>query len=394
MSKGLKLGFIGVGQCGGNIVNEFCKLGYSAIAINTAQSDLNKLTNIPKENRLLINLGIEGAGKNPEIGENAFIQHNEKVLELIGQVFADMDMVYICAGLGGGTGSGISPILAAVLLEMEYNIGMMITLPMKNESPKVQLVALDAFQKITEIQGLKSIFVIDNEKSVNTSIGVKMQYNITNVNIAKSLDDINEITTRTSDMAFDARDFITLLEHEGISMVSTIEIEDIKEFSEVASQSVTNSIKNGLFADTELVNANGLAIIFETKAGAASFVTQEMIQKIQKSIGNPFDMFYAIYEDETKKQDRSATLKLLITGLPIPENRLEEMTSDFEEKQQALQEKQEKARNLSFTSKSSDYLNSFTKPVKTSNTQSLPKSQNSVLAEIARKKELMKNNKK
>lgn len=393
MAKGLKIGFIGVGQCGGNIVNEYSKLGYTSIAINTAQSDLNKLLNIPKENRLLINLGIQGAGKNPEIGENAFIQHNEEVLQLINQVFADMDIIYVCAGLGGGTGSGISPILTAVLIEMEYNVGMMVTLPTKNESPKVQLVALEAFQKITEIEGIKSIFVIDNEKSVNTSIGVKMQYNITNVNIAKSLDDINEITTKTSDIAFDARDFITLLEHSGISMLSTIEIEDIKEFSEVAAQNVTSSIKNGLFADTELVNANGLAIIFETKAGGSAFINQETIQKIQKSLGNPFDMFYAIYEDEDKKQDRSATLKLLITGLPLPERRLEEMTEDFEQRQQSLQEKQEKARNLSFTSKSSDYLSSFTKtPSKTSNTQS--KSTNSMLEQIAKRKEMMKNNKK
>ena len=393
MAKGLKIGFIGVGQCGGNVVNEFSKLGYTSIAINTAQSDLNKLLNIPKENRLLINLGIQGAGKNPEIGENAFIQHNEEVLQLINQAFSDVDIVYVCAGLGGGTGSGISPILTAVLIEMEYNVGMIVTLPTKNESPKVQLVALDAFQKITEIEGIKSIFVVDNEKSVNTSIGVKMQYNITNVNIAKSLDDINEITTKTSDIAFDARDFITLLEHSGISMLSTIEIEDIKEFGEVAAQNVTNSIKNGLFADTELINANGLAIIFETKSGGSAFINQETIQKIQKSLGNPFDMFYAIYEDEDKKQDRSATLKLLITGLPLPEKRLEEMTEDFEQRQQSLQEKQEKARNLSFSSKSSDYLNSFTKnPVKTTNAQS--KATSSMLEQIAKRKEMMKNNKK
>ena len=82
---------------------------------------------------------------------------------------------------------------------------------------------MEAFQKITEISGIKSIFIIDNEKSVNTSIGVKMQYNITNVNVAKEFDSINEITTRTSDMAFDARDLITLLEHSGISILTTIE---------------------------------------------------------------------------------------------------------------------------------------------------------------------------
>lgn len=390
MAKGLNIGFIGVGQCGGNIANEFAKLGYQSIVINTAQSDLNKLSNIPSENKLLINFGIEGAGKNPEIGENAFIQHNEEVLKLIEQVFVETDIIYVCAGLGGGTGSGISPMLTEVLIEMEYNVGMIVTLPMKNESPKVQLVALDAFQKISNISDIKSIFIVDNEKAINTSIGVKMQYNITNVNIAKSLNDINEITTKTSDMAFDARDFITLLEHTGIAILTTIEIEDIKSFSDVAAQNVTKSIQSGLYANTELVNANGLAIIFETKSGGSTFVNQDVIKKIQRAIGNPFDMFYAIYEDEDKKQDRSATLKLLITGLPVPKERLDEMAEDFEEKQSAIQEKQNLVKNLAYSSKGSDYLHAMTsnKPA----SQPIKKT-SSTLEEIAKRKAALKNKK-
>lgn len=390
MSKGLNIGFIGVGQCGGNIVNEFAKLGYTTIAINTAQSDLDKLSNIHIENRLLINFGIQGAGKNPEIGENAFIQHNEEILKLVEQAFSDMDIIYVCAGLGGGTGSGIAPIFTQVLLEMGYNVGMMITLPTKNESPKVQLVALEAFQKITEISGIKSIFIIDNEKSVNTSIGVKMQYNITNVNVAKEFDSINEITTRTSDMAFDARDLITLLEHSGISILTTIEIEDIKSFPSVVAQSVTTSIKNGLFADSELINANGLAIIFETKSGGGAFISQDVIQKIQKALGNPFDMFYAIYEDEDKKQDRNATLKLLITGLPIPKERLDGIEADFEERQQSIKEKQDMVKNMTYESKGTDYLHNI---VENSQPQTPPKTSN-LLEEIAKRKKLLNQNKK
>ena len=65
MANELKIGFVGVGQCGGNIANEFAKLGYPTVAINTAKPDLEKLTNIRMEHRLLISLGIQGAGKNP-----------------------------------------------------------------------------------------------------------------------------------------------------------------------------------------------------------------------------------------------------------------------------------------------------------------------------------------
>ena len=80
---GLNFGFIGVGQCGGNIANEFNKLGYKSIAINTSNTDLMKLNNIQKNNRLLINTGVQGAGKNPEIGRRALEEHIESVMRCV-----------------------------------------------------------------------------------------------------------------------------------------------------------------------------------------------------------------------------------------------------------------------------------------------------------------------
>ena len=326
MSKKLKIGFIGVGQCGGNIANEFSKFGYPAIAINTAKPDLDKLTDIRNENRLLISFGIQGAGKNPKIGEDAFVRYNEEVTSLIYNAFGeDVDMLYICAGFGGGTGSGISPLLSALLCELGYKVGVIATLPAKSESQKVQLVALEAFEKMSENDGISSFFIIDNDKSVDKNIGIKMQYNVTNLNIARQFDGLNKLTEEASDMAFDARDFLTLLENRGVSLMSIVQIDDLKEFEDVVLQNITDSMKRGLFANNELSGANGCAIIFETGSGSSIYITQEIVGKIQNALGNPFDIFTAIYESDNKKQDRSATLRLLVTGLQIPRNRLDEM---------------------------------------------------------------------
>src|SRR5690554_4876873 len=159
---GLNFGFIGIGQCGGNIANEFTKLGYKAIAINTAKSDLLKLDNIQKNNKLLINTGVQGAGKNPEIGRRALEEHIEDVMHLINLVFDEsIDMIYVCAGLGGGTGSGITPLLTQVLTEQGIKTGVIATIPSEIESPKVQIVALNAFEEISHIEGLGSFFIVD-----------------------------------------------------------------------------------------------------------------------------------------------------------------------------------------------------------------------------------------
>lgn len=391
MTNELKIGFVGVGQCGGNIANEFSKLGYPAIAINTAKPDLDKLTNIRNENRLLINLGIQGAGKNPEIGENAFVQHNEVVTELIYNAFGeDVDMLYVCAGFGGGTGSGVAPILSALLCELGYNVGVIATLPTRNESQKVQLVALNAFQKMSENDGISSFFIIDNDKTVDSNIGVKTQYNVTNVNIVRQFDGLYKLTEVASDMAFDARDFITLLSNRGVASMAVVQIDDLKNFGEIALQKISESIKNGLFADTELAGANGCAIVFEIGNGSSVYVTQEIVGKIQAALGNPFDIFTAIYESDNKKQDRSATLRLLITGLPIPKDRLDGMNMEFERRQETLVQKQQKANDIRYTSKSSNYLNSMLNtntPAKTQQKKTgFGTGGNSLLEEIAKRK--------
>ena len=392
MSNELKIGFVGVGQCGGNIANEFAKLGYSAVAINTAKPDLEKLTNIRNEHRLLISLGIQGAGKNPDIGEDAFIQHNEEVTSLIANAFGDIvDIVYICAGFGGGTGSGIAPILSALLCELGYNVGVIATLPTKNESQKVQLVALNAFQKMSENDNISSFFIVDNDKTVDGSIGVKTQYNVTNVNIAKQFDGLYQLTDVASDMAFDARDFITLLNNRGVAAMAVVQIDDLKDFGEVALQKITDSIKKGLFADTELSGANGCAIVFETGNGSSIYITQEIIGKIQQALGNPFDIFTAIYETDNKKQDRSAILRLLITGLPIPKDRLDNMKVEFEKRQDSLVEKQQKANNIRYQSDSSSYLDTMTKNNNKPQTKPNTTSGNSLLDAIAKRKAEMNN---
>ena len=393
MKNDLKICFIGVGQCGGNIANEFSKLGYSAIAINTAKPDLDKLTDIKPENRLLINLGIQGAGKNPNIGETAFVQHNETVIELIKNAFGeDVDMIYICAGFGGGTGSGVSPLLSQLLCELEYNVGVIATLPTKNESQKVQLVALEAFEKMSSNESISSFFIVDNGKTVDSSIGVKTQYNVTNVNIARQFDGLYKLTGVASDMAFDARDFITLLGNRGVAAMTIVQIDDLKDFDEVVPQKITEAMKTGLFANTELSGANGCAIVFEVGSGSSIYVTQDIIGKIQSTLGNPFDIFTAIYETDSKKQDRGATLRLLITGLPIPKTRLDEMKEEFEKVQEILVQKQQNASDIHYSSNSSSYLNKMAKK----ETKVTPKEHsggNSILEEIARRKAELNNKK-
>ena len=339
-SVGLNFGFIGIGQCGGNIANEFNKLGYKSIAINTSNTDLLKLDSIQKNNRLLINTGVQGAGKNPEIGRRALEEHIESVMRLIGQVFNnDMDMLYVCAGLGGGTGSGIAPLLTRILTEQGFQVGMIVTIPSKIESPKVQIVALNAFEEISQIEGISSLFVVDNAKSAQlpSQMGFKTKYSIINENIALKLDQINKLTMEATDVAFDARDFHTLISVRGYAIISSVSIGDISELkeTEVLAQNVRKALETSIYADTEFNRSRGAAFLFELPEGGGHYITEQAVLKMQEELGMPFEMFTGIYERRGMKRD--VKLHVVATGLPFPFERLREIQTDLETKADGFQ---------------------------------------------------------
>lgn len=365
---GLNFGFIGVGQCGGNIANEFNKLGYKSIVINTSNTDLMKLNNIQKNNRLLINTGVQGAGKNPEIGRRALEEHIESVMRLIGQVFnEDIDMIYVCAGLGGGTGSGIAPLLTQILIEQGFEVGMIVTIPSKIESPKVQIVALNAFEEISRIEGMGSLFVVDNAKSIQlpNQMGFKTKYSIINENIAIKLHEINRLTMEASDVAFDARDFHTLIAMRGYAIISSIPINDISELkeTEVLAQNVREALENSIYANTEFSQSRGAAFLFELPEGGGHYITEQAVLKMQQELGMPFELFTGIYEQKTRKRD--VKLHVVAAGLPFPFDRLEDIQTELEEKADGFHNLFERSRTQSFKGSGKDLLNRFVTPVST-----------------------------
>lgn len=368
MSKniGLKFGFIGVGQCGGNIANELNKLNYKAIAINTANTDLAKLDSIQRHNKLLVNTGVQGAGKNPDIGRTALEEHIEGIMHLIGQVFDDVDMIFVCTGLGGGTGSGISPLLTRVLVEQGFDTGMIVTIPSNIESPKTQIVALNAFEEISQIEGLGSLFIVDNAKATKLpeAMGLKTKYGVINSNIANKLDKINQLTIEPSEIAFDARDFQTLLLTRGYSTISSISIDDISELKEVEflGQSVKKALDDSIYADTDYQHAKGVAFLFELPDGGSHYITEKSIEKMQEELGTPFEIFTGVYENKKRKKD--VVLHVVATGLPFPIERLTDIQKKLESKATNMQNLFEKSQKQVFKGSGKTLLDQFVSPKK------------------------------
>lgn len=341
MNVGLKFGFIGLGQAGGNIANEFSKLGYEAIAVNTSSTDLELLKNIHPNKRKMINIGIQGAGKNPEIGREALERNINEIYELIQDVFTDVDKLFVCAGLGGGTGSGMLPLMLELLCEQGLEVSVITTFPSNIESTRVKVVALSAFGEITKINGVTSIFVIDNEKAAKRlpNIGLQKKYEILNRQFSEQLDYVNKLCIEPSLMAFDAKDLEVVLNTRGITIINEVVIENTDELREdlTLANLLKNSIESSVGPSYDEIDAGSAVFLFELPEGQGKYISEKSMELINLKTGNPFDIFYGIYENQ-KNEKKMGIMTFILSGLSLQDiPRLTKINEEIDSKEKDIE---------------------------------------------------------
>ena len=167
----MRLLTIGLGHCGGKIANDFKRVALEqkgliveTCAINTDRADLATHRYIPESQKLIIGTG-KGAARNWKEGAEAANQARTNIRELINRLLTpDTDIILITAGEGGGSGSGIAPIVAGVVGELGKTCTAILTLPFENESVKAKVNAAMGLDLLYRQEALKALICIDNDK--------------------------------------------------------------------------------------------------------------------------------------------------------------------------------------------------------------------------------------
>ncbi len=158
---------IGAGEAGGRIAEEFHLQGFPhVVVLNTAKVDLDGLSNLSEDQKFLIQAtNGEGAGKDPQVVRAAIDTFYDDVTNFIKAKIKGQDSALICVGGGGGTGGGLGIVLAEIVASLGLNVGLIFTLPIKNEST---LVFVNALQNLNEIYenvktaAISPFIIIDN----------------------------------------------------------------------------------------------------------------------------------------------------------------------------------------------------------------------------------------
>ncbi len=247
---------IGVGGGGGNAVNHMVNSNIDGVDFVCANTDAQALKNISA--RTVLQLGNDltkglGAGANPDIGRQAALDDRERIQEVI----EGADMVFLTAGMGGGTGTGAAPIIAAIAKELGILTVAVVTRPFSFEGNKRRAVADKGIDELT--QYVDSLITIPNEKLLpvlGKEISLLDAFNAANDVLLGAVQGIAELITRPGLINVDFADVRTVMSEMGMAMMGT----GVANGENRAREAAEKAIASPLLEDVNLQGARGILV--------------------------------------------------------------------------------------------------------------------------------------
>jgi cell division protein FtsZ len=246
---------IGVGGCGGNAVKNMLEAGIEGVDFIVANTDAQVLNNSPA--KTVLQLGGDmtkglGAGANPEIGRMAAEEDRDRIQEVI----QGADMLFITAGMGGGTGTGAAPVIARIAKEMKILTVAVVTKPFKFEGKRMAL-AEKGIDELT--QHVDSLITIPNEKLMSVlgkSATLIEAFRAGDDVLRGAVQGIAEVITREGLINVDFADVKTVMTEQGMAMMGSGTASGDNRAAEAAKKAISSP----LLEDVNLHGATGVLV--------------------------------------------------------------------------------------------------------------------------------------
>lgn len=247
---------IGVGGGGGNTINSIIESGGHGIEFIAANTDAQALSF--SKAHVKIQIGVKstkglGTGSNPDLGKRSAEEDLEKILDAVG----DADIVFLTAGLGGGTGSGALPVIAHALRERGILCIAVVTKPFAFEGKKRMAVAEQAFAQIKN--EVDTLIVIPNQKLltlVDQNVSMIDAFAMINDVLGLSVKGISDIITKPGHINVDFADVRTIMKDRGLALMGTARAKGERRAEEAA----LNAIASPLLETMDIDGAHGILL--------------------------------------------------------------------------------------------------------------------------------------
>jgi len=247
---------VGVGGGGGNAVNHMLKAAIEGVDFICANTDAQALSSSEVKTQLQIGSNLTkglGAGANPSVGHQAAMEDKDRIAETL----KDTDMVFITAGMGGGTGTGAAPVVAEVAKEMGILTVAVVTKPFPFEGPKRMKIADQGIEELSKY--VDSLITIPNERLLEVmgkSMSLLDAFCAANDVLLNAVQGIAELITRPGLINVDFADVRTVMSEMGMAMMGT----GFASGENRAHEAATAAVQSPLLDDVNLVGAKGILV--------------------------------------------------------------------------------------------------------------------------------------
>ncbi|MEY4432997.1 MAG: Cell division protein FtsZ [Bacteroidota bacterium] len=332
---------IGVGGGGSNAINHMFKQGIKGVDFIVCNTDSQALQNsaVPNKIQLGVNLteGL-GAGANPDVGQQSAIESISDIEKMLDQ---NTKMVFITAGMGGGTGTGAAPVIAQLAKERDILTVGIVTLPFVFEGKVRQEQALIGIEKLRK--QVDSLIVINNNKlrEVYGNLGFKAGFSKADEVLATASRGIAEVITHHYTQNIDLRDAKTVLSNSGTAIMGSA----IAEGETRAKDAIISALDSPLLNDNKITGAKNVLLLIVSGTNEITLdEIGEINDHIQSEAGFNANIIMGVGEDESLGDAIAVTV--IATGFDLDQQN-EIVNTEPKKIIHALEDEQKITHNLS-----------------------------------------------
>ena len=303
---------IGVGGGGSNAINHMFKQGIKGVDFIVCNTDSQALQNssVPNKIQLGVNLteGL-GAGANPDVGQQSAIESISDIEKMLDR---NTKMVFITAGMGGGTGTGAAPVIAQLAKEREILTVGIVTIPFQFEGKVRQEQAIIGIEKLRK--QVDSLIVINNNKlrEVYGNLGFKAGFSKADEVLATASRGIAEVITHHYTQNIDLRDAKTVLANSGTAIMGS----SVATGENRAKDAIVSALDSPLLNDNKITGAKNVLLLIVSGTNEITLdEIGEINDHIQAEAGYNANIIMGVGEDETLGEAIAVTI--IATGFDV-----------------------------------------------------------------------------
>ena len=293
----------GVGGGGSNAVNHMFEMEIADVSFMVCNTDPQALRNSPVPVKVRLGQNGLGAGNNPEKGRQAALESLDEIAEIYKR--EGTKMVFITAGMGGGTGTGAAPVIAKAARELGILTVAIVTIPFKTEGPKRMKQAYQGIDELREC--VDSLLLINNEniQEIFGKLTLTEAFHKADDILATAAKGIAEVITRENTVNVDFADVQTVMTNSGVALMGSG-----RASGEDRAMAVAN-----MALESPLLNHNDIAgaknILINITSGEEEITLEEtymITEYIQERAGNNADIIWGAGKDDSLGSDIEVTI--------------------------------------------------------------------------------------